>query len=118
MLELDGFFWVQGCTLGCKGCWNEETWEHGIGETVTLEELKSSIQEAGNIEGITILGGEPLQQKIPVLNLIKYVKTIGLTVMLYTGYQKKEFDDIMWECYNSSDLVISGRYVQSSEIWD
>ena len=81
--------WVQGCTLGCKGCWNEETWEHGIGETVTLEELKSSIQEAGNIEGITILGGEPLQQKIPVLNLIKYVKTIGLTVMLYTGYQKR-----------------------------
>ena len=75
--------WVQGCTLGCKGCWNIETWQAGIGKKYTLDELIESINQSGEIEGITILGGEPLQQKLPVLRLIEHVKNLGLTVMLW-----------------------------------
>ena len=105
--------WVQGCTLGCKGCWNVETWQAGIGKKYTLSELIESINQSGDIEGITILGGEPLQQKLPVLRLIEHVKNLGLTVMLYTGYVPKEFDEIMWQCYNLSDIAITGRYVES-----
>ena len=102
--------WTQGCTLGCKGCWNTQTWSKKNGETWSISQLLESISSQEDIEGITILGGEPFQQLDGIAELIKYVKQLGLTVMLYTGYEKAEFNDLMWQCFNSSDLVIAGRY--------
>ena len=102
--------WTQGCTLGCKGCWNTQTWSKKNGETWSISQLLESISSQEDIEGITILGGEPFQQLDGIAELIKSVKQLGLTVMLYTGYEKAEFNDLMWQCFNSSDLVIAGRY--------
>ena len=102
--------WTQGCTLGCKGCWNTQTWSKKSGETWSISQLLESISSQEDIEGITILGGEPFQQLDGIAELIKSVKQLGLTVMLYTGYEKAEFNDLMWQCFNSSDLVIAGRY--------
>ena len=39
--------------------------------------------------GTIILGGEPFQQLDGIAELIKSVKQLGLTVMLYTGYKKQ-----------------------------
>ena len=65
-----------------------------------------------DVEGVTLLGGEPLQQAESVLALIRDVKSEGLSVFLYTGYEKKEFTPTMKECVALSDIVISGRYVE------
>jgi anaerobic ribonucleoside-triphosphate reductase activating protein len=75
--------------------------------------LVSEIASADEIEGITILGGEPLEQPEPVLELIQSAKQMGLTTMLYTGYEEEELNGIQLECVNSSDVVIMGRYVAS-----
>ena len=48
-----------------------------------------------DVEGITLLGGEPLQQSENVLALIREVKSEGLSVFLYTGYERKEFTPTM-----------------------
>ena len=63
-------------------------------------------------EGVTFLGGEPLQQAPAVLALIDAVKPMGLSVLLYTGYEPEEYDATMQACHNRSDLLIGGRYVQ------
>ena len=102
--------WTQGCTLACKGCWNTQTWSKNGGKKISISTLVESITSQEDIEGITILGGEPFQQLDGIAELIKYVKLLGFTVMLYTGYEKAEFNDLMWQCFNSSDLVIAGRY--------
>ena len=102
--------WTQGCTLACKGCWNTQTWSKRGGDEKSISQLIESITSQEDIEGITILGGEPFQQLDAITELIKSVKQLGLTVMLYTGYEKAEFNDLMWQCFNSSDLVIAGRY--------
>ena len=102
--------WTQGCTLACKGCWNKQTWSKRGGDEKSISQLIESITSQEDIEGITILGGEPFQQLDGIAELIKSVKQLGLTVMLYTGYEKAEFNDLMWQCFNSSDLVIAGRY--------
>ena len=70
--------WTQGCTLACEGCWNKQFWPTG-GESVTVDELFEDIRTTKGIEGITILGGEPLQQEA-TLALIERVKNFGLTV--------------------------------------
>ena len=103
--------WVQGCTLACAGCWNTETWSRRAGSLRTVGSLLGEIGETGGIEGITILGGEPLQQAGPVLALIEGAGQMGLTAMLYTGYERHEFDETMQACYDASDIAITGRYV-------
>jgi len=105
--------WVQGCSLGCEGCWNKDTWAKKSGSIVEVSELLREIRETDGIEGITILGGEPLQQAVPVLSLITGTKSLGLTVMLYTGFEPSEFDETMRDCYEASDIAITGRFVQA-----
>jgi len=106
--------WVQGCTLACKGCWNKETWPEDDGSWKDLDWIMGQIRSSAPLEGITLLGGEPLQQTPAVLNLIKKVKEEGMSVFLYTGYEKHEFDEAMTACYDLSDIVVTGRYVASS----
>ena len=108
--------WVQGCTLGCKGCWNVETWSRRTGTERTVASLVSELEaaaSAGDLEGISLLGGEPLQQAEPVLELIHAAREMGLSVLLYTGYEPEEYDPTMQACHDGSDLVIGGRYVEA-----
>ena len=105
--------WVQGCTLGCKGCWNQQFWSVDGGNERTIDQLMNQILSIPGTEGITLLGGEPLQQSSMVLELIKKCKQSDLTVFLYTGYEPKEFDETMQSCFDSSDIVVTGRYVES-----
>ena len=105
--------WIQGCSLACKGCWNQQFWSTSGGSLFQVSELLEMIQSIPNTEGITLLGGEPLQQPDAVLELIRGVKAIGLSVFLYTGYTRKEFDETMAECASMSDILVCGRYIES-----
>ncbi len=109
---LRSVIWVQGCTLACKGCWNTQYWSARGGEEIQVSELLNEIQALDDIEGITLLGGEPLQQAKASLELIKGAKSLGLSVFLYTGYEPSEFDETMLACFNTSDIAVTGRYVQ------
>ena len=71
------------------------------------------IEATEGIEGITLLGGEPLQQAEAVLELIMACKEKELTVFLYTGYEPEEFDQTMQACFDSSDIAVTGRYEQT-----
>lgn len=105
--------WVQGCDLGCEGCWNVSTWSRRKGEWRSVDSLLQDIKaNMGGLEGITLLGGEPLQQAEASLDLIQQAKALGLTVMLYTGYEPREYTPAMQACHDASDLLIGGRYVQ------
>lgn len=105
--------WVQGCTLACKGCWNQQFWGTEGGTLQTIDQLMEKIQATPGTEGITLLGGEPLQQAEGVRNLIQRCKELDYSIFLYTGYEIKEFDDVMQNCFDLSDIVITGRYAQS-----
>lgn len=105
--------WVQGCGLACPGCWNQDLWDTEGGYEAEVEGLLAGIADADDIEGVTILGGEPLEQAEPVLALIRGVRERGLTVMLYSGYEEHELGRTQLECVESSDIVILGRYVAS-----
>lgn len=109
---LRSVIWVQGCTLACKGCWNTQYWSAKGGDEIQVSQILKEIQALHDIEGITLLGGEPLQQARASLELIKGAKLLGLSVFLYTGYEPSEFDETMLACFNLSDIAVTGRYVQ------
>ena len=105
--------WLQGCSLACKGCWNKQMWSFKANELMDRETLLVQILAEQYIEGITFLGGEPLEQAENTLWLIQEIKRhTSLTVMLYTGYTKSELEQQrLWATLEANvDLLVTGRY--------
>lgn len=57
--------YLSGCTLKCKGCFNYELWDFNSGAPVTDEVIQKLIKslEPEYIQGLSILGGEPMDPK-------------------------------------------------------
>jgi anaerobic ribonucleoside-triphosphate reductase activating protein len=105
--------WVQGCTLACPGCCNPEMFAPRGGELVDVTALVDEIAGTPGIEGLSILGGEPLQQAAAVALLASGVRARGLSVMLYTGFTVEEVTSAEGRAALAAcDLVVDGRYVR------
>lgn len=104
--------WVQGCSIHCKGCWNKEMWSFNTKNEISVSELLERISnEENNIEGITLLGGEPLDQFEEIIELLNECKNIGLSTMLFTGYEMTEIaEKQMTLILDILDILITGRY--------
>ncbi len=115
--------WLQGCTLGCPGCFNPETHRADGGRLIAPSDLlEQVIQLNGRIEGITITGGEPLHQLRPLATFLGLVRTrTSLSVLLFTGYTWGEVSRIFGasEILQCVDVLLAGRYDASrrSEMW-
>ena len=92
-------FFVSGCRHHCKGCFNPETWNFDYGHLYTDEvenELVESIKES-YIDGISILGGEPMEpENQPYIR--KLVQRVRKEVpesktWVYSGYTWEELTD-------------------------
>ena len=101
--------WFQGCSIRCPGCWNKEMWSFDGGVEMSSNEIIDIALSEGS-EGITLLGGEPLDQAQYVEDLVIKAKRKGLTVMLYTGYEGDELHGLALKAFNESDIVVYGRY--------
>ncbi|MBN2002914.1 MAG: radical SAM protein [Anaerolineae bacterium] len=106
--------WVQGCTLGCPGCFNPAMHDPQGGDLVPVEALLARILAIGDaIEGVSFSGGEPLQQMAPLLALLRSIRRgTGLSVLVFTGYTWEEIqalpDAAALLC--CVDVLIAGRY--------
>jgi anaerobic ribonucleoside-triphosphate reductase activating protein len=80
--------WFQGCPLRCPGCCNPEFIPFEGGETMTLTDIIAQLDAARSerIEGITILGGEPLAHASGSAALAIAARERGLSVMVFSGY--------------------------------
>lgn len=107
--------WVQGCSIRCKGCWNAEMWGFEDKTILSVQELLSKIEnEKELIEGITLLGGEPLDQFEEVTELLQKCRKIGLSTMLFTGYEMEEITQKkMTYILENTDILVTGRYDQT-----
>ena len=89
--------WVQGCSLGCPGCWNPLSHRRSTGTEWAIDELVAwlkSVRSRIEISGVTISGGEPLEQAPGLVQLLDCVKDqfpdVGLG--LFSGYSETELD--------------------------
>ena len=106
--------WMQGCTLACPGCFNPDTHPTTGGERVSVDSLFEWLIELGDgVEGITISGGEPLQQPAVLLAFLSRVRPeTKLSILLFTGYTWEEVQELPGasEVLSSIDVLIAGRY--------
>jgi anaerobic ribonucleoside-triphosphate reductase activating protein len=86
------------------------------GPAVELEALVQRITahaERGDIEGVTLSGGEPLQQADAVLSLLQRLRErTTLSLVLFSGYTLQEIRDLPkgTNILGLVDVLIDGRY--------
>jgi anaerobic ribonucleoside-triphosphate reductase activating protein len=84
--------WLQGCSIHCPGCISRDTWP--LAETDQLVEVSEVLRwferYADDADGITISGGEPLDQSPAVEEFLGAIRRsqslLHCDILLYTGY--------------------------------
>ena len=111
--------WTQGCFKGCSDCFNPETWSNRENIILTPLEIFEHIKEL-DIDGVTITGGDPLEQEEELLILLKLLDTLSLSkgVILFSGFTYDEIrkNNIREECCSYIDVLIDGRYEKDKRI--
>ena len=102
--------WFSGCSLRCPGCINQHLWEKESGASETVSSLLGKTISNSNITGVTLIGGEPLDQSEELLAFVKSVIEKSLDVVLFTGYEPEELSGWRKEVFDLSEVVICGRY--------
>ena len=100
---------LQGCSIHCEGCVNSHLWAFGCGQDASTEEIVAFCKE-NNVEGITLHGGEPLDQSDGLYPIVKELKANKFTVILFTGYNKKDLSVSQRRVWNLADIVVCGRF--------
>ncbi|MFN4260502.1 MAG: 4Fe-4S single cluster domain-containing protein [Gemmataceae bacterium] len=108
--------WFQGCPLRCPGCCNPEMLPFQGGEQRTVADVARAIHAAADqydIEGITLLGGEPLAHVPGATVLARAVRERGLSVMVFSGYTIEEIHALPGpaaELLAWTDILVDGPY--------
>lgn len=121
--------YVSGCNHHCKGCFNPETWDFNYGKEFNQETI-DTVLEAMNkdyIEGITVLGGEPLDpaNQNEVATLIKQVKEKypAKSIWCFTGFDfERDVMDKMYKQFDTTreiidnlDVLVDGEFKQEKK---
>jgi anaerobic ribonucleoside-triphosphate reductase activating protein len=111
--------WFQGCPLRCPGCCNPEMLPFDGGARTAVEDVTRQIAKAARlhqIEGITLLGGEPLAHAAGGAALARAAHGLGLSVMVFTGYTLEEArrlpDAAVVELLAETDILVDGPYIR------
>ncbi len=107
--------WVQGCSIHCNGCANFHMWDFNGGTVYNTDDLINLIKQyKDRVEGVTFLGGEPLEQIEAVTEISKAVQSFGLSIIVFTGYEFKDLKDNkdFQKLIKYVDILIDGKYEQ------
>ena len=117
---------VSGCNHHCKGCFNEIAWNFEYGNEFTEDTINKVLKDLDKdyIEGLSLLGGEPLEHtnQKGLLPLVKKVKEKfpEKSIWCYTGFDYEK--DVMGNMYknwdetkeliNNIDVIVDGKFQQ------
>jgi len=111
--------WTQGCSKGCSECFNPETWSNNIFKELSPKQIFELIKNF-EVDGVTISGGDPLEQEDELLELLMLLSTIRLRkgVILFSGFTRAEISSniIRESCLRYIDVLIDGRYEKNLKV--
>lgn len=109
--------WVQGCNKRCRGCCNpaylQLTERELVSASSVLDWLRNA-HHAHDLEGVTFLGGEPMLQAQGLAFVAQGAQSLGLSVMVFSGYTKNELDVLRLpgvdQLLRYTDVLVDGPY--------
>lgn len=107
---------VSGCTHRCKNCFNEEYQDFNYGNNWTDVETQLIIEylKDDNISGLTLLGGEPMQNLYLIDVIRKVKKEVNKSIWIYSGYTYDQIvnDNKKLELLKECDVLVDGLFVE------
>lgn len=118
---------VSGCTHHCKNCFNPETWNFNYGKEFTKEVEDSIIKmlEPDYVNGLTLLGGEPMEPSnqrglLPFIKRIREKFGNKKNIWCYTGYtlesdlqnESRARCEVTDELLSHIDVLVDGEFVE------
>jgi anaerobic ribonucleoside-triphosphate reductase activating protein len=111
--------WFQGCPLRCPGCCNPEFLPFHDRNARPLASVLAELADAHDrlgVEGITLLGGEPLAHAAGAAALARFARGRGLSVMVFSGYTLEEARALpgpaVADLLALTDILVDGPYVR------
>lgn len=110
---------VSGCRNRCPGCFQPETWDFDYGDPFTKETEEELIMALcpSWIQGLSILGGDPMEPEnqkalLPFLRKLKE-ELPEKDVWLYTGYLIEKVGTSPLLSY--ADVVVDGPFIEEEK---
>jgi len=89
-------------------------WSPKGGALVAPAELAARVPVA-DVEGVTLLGGEPFEQALALAHFASYVRERGMSVMVFTGHQREDLERSLLpgvrDLLAQTDLLVDGPYI-------
>ena len=105
---------MQGCEFHCKNCFNPETWDFKKGKEFTDKTIERVLKLADKeyIQGLSILGGEPMHPK-NIDNTLKLVKVFKekypeKDIWVWSGFLFDNLKDK--EVLKYINVLVDGQY--------
>ena len=111
--------WVQGCSIGCKGCVSQDTWDASGGWAVDVADILAWCDSSRKheIDGITISGGEPFEQAQALKKLLDALDAWRqqlerpFDILCYSGLPLSKIRQGHADILASLDVLIPEPYV-------
>ena len=117
---------VSGCTNHCENCFQPETWDFNYGQPFTpaVEDKLIEMLRPGFINGLTLLGGEPMepQNQRALLPFVKRVRREfpDKSIWAFSGFTFEQLIDPeahphcekTQELLSLIDVLVDGRFVE------
>lgn len=110
---------VTGCTHKCFNCFNEEYQDPQFGDVWTEVQTKQVIDFVSddNVQGLTLLGGEPFQNVEGLLDVVKAVRQAvpQKDIWVYSGYTFEQLiaDSSKLPLLELCDILVDGPFVDA-----
>ena len=113
--------WLQGCSIGCKGCVSQDTWSADPGRNMDVAQLLAWCRETtgGAFDGVTISGGEPCDQPLALAELLdglaQWRSSAGLDfdILCYSGHALATLKKKHARLLSRLDALIPEPFVQA-----
>jgi anaerobic ribonucleoside-triphosphate reductase activating protein len=109
--------WVQGCPFHCAGCIAPDWIPDRPARHAEPAELAAELLADPRVDGLTLSGGEPMQQAAALAALVRCAREIrDVSVICFTGHRLEQLRSHpptpgVPELLATVDVLVDGRYV-------
>lgn len=116
--------WLQGCSIGCKGCVSQDTWQRDPGRDMTVAQLLGWCRKTAtqDFDGVTISGGEPFDQPAALAALLDGLihwrtgSKLDFDILCYSGYPMATLQNKHAKLLARLDALIPEPYIDAKPL--
>ena len=110
-------FFLTGCDRNCPNCFNTEymDFNHGKKWDIDAEKKVISYLKLDQVEGLTVLGGEPFENPIGLLKALRNIKKeVDKPIWIYSGFIFEDLVNIKIarEILEEIDVLVDGEFIE------